>query len=246
MKDFDKKLKQQLESRRIVPSDSSWEKLSHSLDIENGKPQKSYRWLGIAVIFLGGILIGALVFNHGKTLPNKEHRIAVELPKDSIGKEQINSSKKHVAPTSKNSLSPETNIVSVEEKEEKIPKKPAKNLGIVKVIKSEGMEENKKNTAVAMTNGSVLIGEQTNNNFEESLKKPITTEVTDVEIEKLLREAERKIEHRNFSQATQKEVSSQALLNNIEKELKQSDRNRFFMTVKDKLIQLASANRVFN
>lgn len=237
MKIFDMKLKRTLENRRIDPSASSWEKLSYQLDQEKPPANKRFWWLGIAAVFLGALLVGSLIFDTGKTTFPKKQRIVEEPSKKDIQMEEY-------TPTLSKPVEVETKIaplqetvVVIENKRENIHNKSKKSLEIVQVNKREEVEIEKE---------SAFIEEEATKIFNSLVKGKKNHEVTDVEIEALLRDAKLEISKQDLIQVAENQMSAHALLKNVEQELKQSRQKRIFKIVEAKLIQLASTSSIFN
>lgn len=239
---FDKKLKQKLETRRISPSDSGWEKLTARLDSKEKKSQKSMWWIGIAAVFLIGFFVGGLVFKPEKKAannpqlvnetPEKQREKAVEKMQqpETISLKKI--TKAEVAVTaekvSENNPAPK---FSAEPNTTTTDKFPQKNKTIVSEISLETPETMKK---------------EADKIFQKLIKKTDLSAITDAEIESLLEKARLEIaEQQFFEQPKSYTVSAQALLESVEKELNSSYREKLFKLVEDKLVRLAAANNPF-
>jgi len=75
-------IKERLEEREIVPSNSAWEQIAANLDVKASKKQSRKRlWFAIAASFVGGLFIASIffkpskeVFPSVKVVSNQEHK----------------------------------------------------------------------------------------------------------------------------------------------------------------------------
>lgn len=244
LKDFDKELKDKLEARRISPAASSWEKLSEKLDNEQKKSTNYLRWTTIAAVFLGGILLGGVIFNPGKPTAEKSTKLVNEPVEKPIPEKPLQILEEIIIPT--------TNIASTQQSapiavQNNSVQKSKKNRQTKNPFLNSTKISSKPNKSV-----SEVILTEANFKPEEADKFPETSESSEIadnghlEIDNLLNEAQRKIKNRPFLARPSNEIDAQALLESVETEGEQSAKDRIFNTVRDKLIQLASNNRLFN
>lgn len=239
MNDFDNNLKETLEAREIRPSASNWDKLAHELDQEEKKSKIPFWWLGIAAVFLGGIVIGGLVFSNSSTIPTNTPAVVEETPAESILVEPAAiSAEPLVAPKQK--ITERTKLVTNTEKKKKTPEQTARNA-------AQGNNLAEKSIVAVLPSSKELLKEQnTKKAGLDHLEQKVAETALTVETEKLLREAQLQIEKRAFLAHPKNTISAQALLQQAELELNRPKRDRLFDFVQDKIIQMASASRVFD
>lgn len=240
---LDKNLKEKLEARQISPSGSGWDKLNARLDREERNLQasrKPLKWIGVAAVFLGGILIGGLVFQEGNVAV--KNPVVTIPPKQNSGKEtSIPEKTFEVEPME---ISKAENIsVSVEENQEKPktknPVSPAQNL-----FKDKKTEVAGRDHFFALPVDTFRFRQEADKIIQTVMEKNQIATVTDAEIEKLLKQARTEIElEKQFTQS-ENHVDAHALLESVEQELKPSYKEKLFQFVEDRLIQLAAATRV--
>lgn len=234
LNDFDTQLKQKLEDRRIVPSDSSWGKLSFELDKKSKRSKNIYRWLAIAAVFLIGLFMGAKLFK-----PNSTIQINQVVKSSAIGLEKETSEKSIL---NEKPLPVSNSIVLGEaQRQSSINKTPENHQDKIqlasKIIKKNHVEK------VLNRESTVLIP-----NIEK--RSPLTeiaeTNLTKVEeeAEKLLQQAQVELQNNPFRIRPTNQVNVQALLESIEVNANGSTKERVFKLLQDKLLQLASANRL--
>lgn len=238
---LDKNLKEKLEARQISPSGSGWDKLNARLDREERNLQasrKPLKWIGVVAVFLGGILIGGLVFQEGNiavknpvvTTPSKQNSgKEISIPEKTFEVEPMEISKVGNV------------LVSVEENQEK-PK--TKN----PVSSAQNLLKDKKtevaNHFFALPVDTFRFRQEADKIIQAVMEKNQIATVTDAEIEKLLKQARAEIElEKQFTQS-ENHVDAHALLESVEQELKPSYKEKLFQFVEDRLIQLAAATRV--
>lgn len=236
MNDFDNNLKETLEAREIRPSASSWDKLSKQLEQEEKKSKIPFWWMGIAAVFLGGILIGSLVFSDNGAIPESTPAVVEEPPVDPIHA----SEKPQVVPkhevTVTSSLATKTNT----EKKKRETKRSIRN-------PAQGNKPAEKNRVAISSSNEEFVKEQNTKKiaFYSPEKEAMASALT-AETENLLEKAMLQIEKRAFLAHPKNKVSAQALLQQAERELNRPKRERLFDFVQEKLIQMASASRVFD
>lgn len=243
MTNFDTKLREKLEGRRIPPSASGWEKLAHELDNKKDKPKKHFWLPRIAAIFLGGILVGTMFFNQGEDLMEKESPLVEEGTENSVFQKSIDDPdqtvplKQEALPTSKSLITTGSN--KTKEVEKDVERHP--------VDKTQSQEKE----AVLMAGATHWQEPAVNQNPKVVLRHLTetvsSTKVSDAEIERLLQEAYLEITSQAvFNGPPKNTISAQALLNSIKSETGRSQKKQFLKFVQDKLIELASTSRAFN
>lgn len=230
---FDKKIKQQLEARKIEPSARAWDQLAAELEVKEEKSTKKYWWLGIAASFLGGILITSFFFNQQQVEPVKvvnQHTIEaqtnnlveVEAEENSqeINKnEELNAVEKPSIAQTESKIQPEIEIeqpvlASVDRSEiktEKAKVKPLKSVEATKIQPQTILPE-------------VFPLENYTSEKQLAQAEKLSAES---ETDRLLQEAQQKVKIRNFNTSYNR-VSAQNLLENIEVEDKQSFKEKVF------------------
>lgn len=75
---IENQFKKQLNSREIMPSETTWNKLDSMLS-DSEKPKRKFTWLYIAASFVGFLLIGTAYFNlNENTIENLENEVVFQ------------------------------------------------------------------------------------------------------------------------------------------------------------------------
>ncbi|MEY8848016.1 hypothetical protein AB9K26_04335 [Psychroserpens sp. XS_ASV72] len=253
---FEEQLKEKLENRSLQPSDGAWDTLHKRLDEHDGK-NKSVRfwWLGIAASIIGVIIVATQFFKSPESksnmpiIVNSEESIEATNEKfveESIPKEIIEDDNNNV-------------VVStpIEEKKKEELIKTSNNSSVVKqqtpikIIDSE--------PAVASINEKADVEMPTvpvkELGFEELKVKEVVAEiieqqkakgnVTEQEIDSLLKHAQRDILKQRIYDETTKTVNANSLLQDVESELEESFRSKVFekLQLSFKTVKTAVAER---
>lgn len=248
---FDKKLREQLERRKINPSVNSWDKLNAQLDEEETKSTKKYWWLGIAASFLAGILVTSLVFNDSK--------VGVT-PKVVNGNsaEEMKGIKQNASEESKIIIEDRKEIESIQLTETKVqsedhtvnhPQEKENKTFIAENVKSSPVKISKKNKELIQPKKEIFVANelQLAEDIEKTVpleveQKQLATEETqmlDKEVEQLLQQAQEKAKFRNFENPYNL-VNAEDLLENIEVEDKQSFKEKVWIALENGFHQIKS------
>ncbi|REH00399.1 hypothetical protein [Flavobacterium aquicola] len=88
---IEKEFKEQLNSRKIKPSEMAWDKLEALLDATDEKPKRNFRWLYAAAGVLGFLLVSTVYFNRFESVKvNKDLPIVLEQKTDVNHLEELN------------------------------------------------------------------------------------------------------------------------------------------------------------
>lgn len=239
---FDHKIKNQLEKREINPSARAWDQLSAQLEVKEEKSSKKYWWLGIAASFLGGILLTTLLTHNNSssvknpivvkdTLLNTQKTQIVE--KDALLIEK-NNAKILDTKLSMELKSPKKIVESTSAKEKNEKPKNEISTEIIASSKNNPAEETQE----------LFVYQEIDNKAQavvDQVKElSVNREVTDEEIDELIRKAQLEIRTREIFSNNKNKVSAQALLQNVEQELDQSFRERIFNAIENGFGQVKS------
>ncbi|NJX15216.1 hypothetical protein [Tamlana crocina] len=230
---YEEELKNKLEKRNLQPSKQAWERLSNRLDNEL-KPNnnKLYWWLGVAASFIGVAFVVTQFFSTNNTI-EKEQKI-VTTPK-----------------TEQNEIIPNNNIEDVKMVDAQKPEpKPMKMQPTEKAAnKTSTITPDFNNTQTEIVSApeksnTEVLNKSPNNSpltFEEQKIQDVvaqihelkqTQEVTDADIDALLKKAEREIKLNRIIDKNTGVVDANALLEDVEAELDQSFRTKVFEAIK--------------
>ena len=242
---FEDNIKSKLESRRIEPTASAWDRIEDKLEIAQGKKKsKVVLWTGIAASFIIGVFITMLLFNSSSQDVEKNYVVTPEIKKIL---EEIEVPAHHPVVVKKESEVVITNIeeatVAEEEKKLKKTKSPVIKQEAVASISKVAINIDSK-SAIAST---TTIDDKTSKNIllEKSIKTSIDNKinevvanvdpntVTDQEVEALLAKAHREIIGSRTFDATTNKVNANALLLDAEAEVDPDTfKEKIFKTLK--------------
>jgi hypothetical protein len=229
---IDRQFKTELEARELQPSSQAWDKLSAQLDAhQNNKKRVFLQWLSVAALLILALSVGgAFIF---KNLNPAELPAIVDMPTDNFNPTQeINlksiSENVDINDTSSNTENEVKEIIATQEKQP-IPTK-IKTTQIAEntetsIELSQSFEDKKVTEVVA------AIAEIQNQ----------SNQVTEQEIELLLKEAQRDILLNDIYNEQTKKVDASALLAQVEGELNQSFRDKVFEALKSSFITVKTA-----
>lgn len=246
---FEDNIKDKLESRRIEPTASAWDRIEGKLEVvEEKKKSKVVLWTGIAASFIAGVFITMLLFNSNSQDIESDFVITPD-------------TKKIEEPVYDPVIKNESEVVTVdiekielivEEVEEKEKSEIIKPLTIKKktIKKTSGVAVS-KDTQVAIATRNKTTTKTINDNSSENilLEKTIKTSidkkidevvasidletVTDQEVEELLLKAQREIIGSRTFDATTKTLTANALLLDAEAEVDPDTfKDKVFTTLK--------------
>ena len=238
---FDKKIKQQLEARKIEPSARAWDQLAAELEVKEEKSTKKYWWLGIAASFLGGILITSFFFNQQQVEPVKVvNQNTIEAPKNNLVEAEEN-----LQEINKNE---ELNVVerpSIAKTENKIqPEIEIEKPALASVDNSSTQTKNRVQSKVIPQKKEEQKSQEIKFELESysSPKQLTQTKIPSAEEEaaQLLNDARERVKIRNFNNYYNR-ISAQNLLENIEVEDKQSFKEKVFYALESGFHQVKNS-----
>ena len=238
---FDKKIKQQLEARKIEPSARAWDQLAAELEVKEEKSTKKYWWLGIAASFLGGILITSFFFNQQQVEPVKVvNQNTIEAPKNNLVEaeetlqeinknEELNAVEKSSIATTESKIQPEIEIEKPVLASVNNSSTETKNRAQSKVIPQKKEEQKSQEISFELESYS-------------SPKQLAQTKTPSAEEEaaQLLDDARERVKIRNFNNYYNR-ISAQNLLENIEVEDKQSFKEKVFYALESGFHQVKNS-----
>jgi len=238
---FDKKIKQQLEARKIEPSARAWDQLAAELEVKEEKSIKKYWWLGIAASFLGGILITSFFFNQQQVEPvNVVNQNTIEAPKNNLVEaeetlqeinknEELNAVEKSSIATTESKIQPEIEIEKPVLASVNNSSTETKNRAQSKVIPQKKEEQKSQEISFELESYS-------------SPKQLAQTKTPSAEEEaaQLLDDARERVKIRNFNNYYNR-ISAQNLLENIEVEDKQSFKEKVFYALESGFHQVKNS-----
>ncbi|GMN10557.1 hypothetical protein MTsPCn9_24670 [Croceitalea sp. MTPC9] len=237
MEKLEKHIKEKLEERKISPSNEAWQQIESSLGAQAEKKRKGTYWYAIAASIVGLLVISVMYFNNQKAIEIVDIENTQENDLKSIEKAGvIESSKKENIPQ----VDKETHVVNSETnfvKEKAI--KDEKRL--IAAIPKSKEKSTLKDSFVTTKAENLIIDKK----VEEVLATVINLEstanqVTDAEIDSLLRTAQQEVLKERLFQEDGK-VDATALLNEVETEIDQSFRNKIFEKLKQGFIKARTA-----
>jgi len=234
---FDNQIKNQLEQRTVEPSPKSWEQLRSKLDKNDKKTKPLYWWMGIAASFLVGILLmGVFVDSENET----NNKIVNEESIETTPKADLNPIVESTSLDLENQETDASTIIVETQNKQPFHKELTNSFNSEKeksVSKEQLLTEISETIAqIESKEEKVIIDEIIANN------KP-GKEVSDDEIDALLKEALAKISKENTK--SNPAITSSSLLEDVEGEIEESFRERIFELLKGglQLSREAVANR---
>ncbi|HBK71239.1 MAG TPA: hypothetical protein DDZ39_06230 [Flavobacteriaceae bacterium] len=238
---FEQHIKDQLNQRKIKPSEDAWQKIANQLGIKEKPKTKKYLWLGIAASFIGLLIVTTIYYNSDKKIKNEE--IIVDSQKDSV---EINHLKTDtVFETAKETLT-STNTVNNEKVVSSNLKKTqgvettaiitinSKTQPIESVVKENKNDKNLVSTEELInTKLTEVIAVMTK--MEQNAEK-----LTDIEVDSLIKQAQNELLNQKLFRQN-KSVDAIALLNEIESELDQSLKEQLFELLKEGVLEARNA-----
>ena len=270
---FEDNIREKLEERAIEPTVNSWEKLASQLDVHEAKKRKKDNkilWYSIAAVFVGVLVITAVWKN--RSLSEDPNRIEIVDRSDEILKKNQTEitldeqEKKEIIPVEEK----KEETVTIEKKKSEaisVKKQLAVDNKVAEATKSnsnkvkdtfekvDGADLNKQfdtKEAVAATLNEKEILPVDANVIEEKIADVLAqvdelqkdqNEVTEEEINQLLRNAQREITSQRILKSNT--VSASALLQDVEEEIDETFKQRVFEALKTgfKKVRTAVAER---
>ncbi|WP_350292902.1 hypothetical protein [uncultured Croceitalea sp.] len=241
MDKLERHIKRKLEERKISPSNEAWQQIEASLGTQSKKTRKGTYWYAIAASLVGLLIISIVYFNaQDANKPGIEivdveniedgNPKSIEQTKIVVEKEEENGFQ---VDKKNNIVNSNTNFI-----EEEVIKK---DKGLV-IVEPLSQQEKAVKDNVVITNAEDLIIDK---KVEEVLATVIslesmTDQVTEAEIDSLLRSAQQEVLKERLFQQDGK-VDAMALLNEVETELDQSFRNKIFEKLKQGFFKARTA-----
>ncbi|MEX0290473.1 MAG: hypothetical protein AB3N14_15315 [Flavobacteriaceae bacterium] len=238
LNNFEKKLKEQLRDREIRPSERAWDEISAELEKQDVPTRKSYFWYGIAAGFVG-ILILSVIYLTSTDPLNSGTIEVVGAPEEKKQTKQI------VLPIEENKEVPKLVVEEAPEvlAETRIenPEKTSNHFEQARetiIAETAVKEEQTKVNTVAAEN--IIDTKLLEVIAQVDLMEKDEDRLTDLEVDSLLRRAQREIlQEQLFRQ--DETVDANALLNQVEDELDQSFRDQIFEKLKTGFIKVRTA-----
>lgn len=262
--DFEKQFQEGLKERKLEPSEGSWEKLQERLDGKTKKRRPFFWWSGLAASIVGGILILSLVFQNSEVIAPPA---IVDTASEEIGQE---ADKQQPLVSSEPDEENEENSVPMESVSKAGVESEGNNNHTMLASTREKVKEEEvpvdvlqvpKERSLAET-GSEELGETpTSTSFKnitdaevealladamEQLHKDqaIPSDFTDQDVEALLAEATDQL-NKEYGMIASEESAADNLLQEVERELEHSFREKVFEVLKESFqkTRTAIANR---
>ncbi|UII80719.1 hypothetical protein [Flagellimonas sp. CMM7] len=236
MEKLEKHIKERLEERKLTPSVQAWDKVSAKINIDEKPKQKGWYLYAIAASFIGILFVSIFFF---KSEEPKENTIQV-VEESNTKEEQIqaktdNVSFQNVEPTKSTVV--ETNSNNNTEERSK-----GFNINVLPrqtKVAQETVKEPLQDSFLKESNS--LIAQKVNEVVAQvEFLENTNAEVSDAEIDSLLRTAQRQIlSEQLFTESGS--VDAMALLSEVEIELDDSFRDQIFDALKDGYSKLRTA-----
>ena len=216
---IDQQFKHQLETRQLQPSNQAWEKLSAQLEShQKNKKREFLQWLSVAALLIVALSVGgAFMF---KKLQPADMPVIVDRPNHNVepSKEIItNTPVENIDAVSATTFN-EKNTTEHLSSEEKQP--------VTTKDETIQIAENKETSIEFLQSFEDQKVDEVMASITEIQNK--NNEVTEQEIELLLKEAQRDILMNKIYNEQTKKVNASALLAQVEGELNQSFRDKVF------------------
>ncbi len=235
---FEKHIKKHLKEREISPSERAWDTLSEQLPKAGAKKKNKFLWYSVAAAFIGVLIVS--------TLYVKRNQAPTEMPIEVVEKSQeIN-----VPENDRDVMVPmkeEDKLVVVKKSEIKKAKAP------IEVLSKTAIKDEPKFAVLdkdKITNeSSDMVKTKTEELIDAKIAELATQvqflegadiQVTDAEVDSLLRKAQREILADKIFNEKGK-VDAMALLDEVENELDQTFREQIFESLKTGFLKVRTA-----
>lgn len=235
----EKHIKQQLNNREIAPSEAAWEKLSGQLPKADKRNSTKFIWYSVAASFIGILLITTIYFANQDKLENAGIEVVIE-PKEPV-----------TIPKSEEVLSGKNNVIErlVEAEKPVIATKETswerQGLSTIKdksqfvvVQKTDKMDIQSK--AVQTKTEELIDAKIAELVRQVDSMEDNNLQVTDVEVDSLLRNAGQEILSEKLK-AQGGKINAMALLDQVESELDQTFREQIFESLKEGFLKVRTA-----
>ncbi len=258
---FEENIKDKLEQRRLEPSQDAWDVLSNKLDNNTKKRNKGlFLYLGIAASIVGVLLMYTLLIKSSNEADAIQEVVdtETEIKNDITPDPKVNTIETQVVETTQDELVPVENVQEELNEQKSIQnatqgrvvsneQQPKSNVNPLpnKNILNQSTNTSQKSAVIATVDSEKpnrVIEVPLNSLDYESAKvievvaqiKALESqgnEVTDSEIDALLKQAERDILKQRLYNETTRTVDADALLKDVEEDLEQSFRARVFQNL---------------
>lgn len=229
MEKLEKHIKKRLEERQIQPSEKAWESIENSLNTKVAEPRKRTYWYAIAASLIGVLMLTSVYFSRSAEQP--QNKVVVNTETISEQSDAI----EQAAANTKEAVSEKRIVQPLERAEAKTKvSKPA----IEEVVQNESLPSLKDDLLEMQ---QLVIDQKVDEVFAQvSLLKSQNANVTDAEVDSLLRAAQKEIfTDQLFDQ--EGSVDAMALLEEVENELDESFRDQIFEALKEGYFKLKTA-----
>lgn len=243
---FEEHMKEKLDQRTIKPSDRAWEAIVSQLNSPKGSSKRnSYLWYGIAAGFIGIIFISVIYFTNQDPLPIDQfnvvdrEKLTVPTEKVSLGKsdaeQQVTLGSKENSSFENEPENTRSNpVVNVENnKKDYLNSRPNSDKAMDIAQQAKGTDLPAQTNEVI----NVKIGQLVD---QMELLEKNQMEVTNTEIDSLLRRAQQEIIQEQLFRKG-KTVDAYALLTQVEDEMDQSFRDQIFDALREGFFMVRTA-----
>lgn len=243
---FEEQMKEKLDQRHIKPSDGAWDKIASQMNSNQGsKRRNSYFRYGIAAGFIGIILVSVIYIIGQDTSVNDQNKV--------VDREKM------IVPIEKSQ--PEKNEgkrqVTLGFKENLAVEKDSENTKSTVVVNAQNSKEDYLKTGSLADNATDIANQdkredlpaQTNEVIDAKIAQLVEqmdlleqhqVEVTNAEIDSLLRNAQQEILQEQLF-LKNNSIDAMALLTQVEDEMDQSFRDQIFDALKDGFLKVRTA-----
>ena len=241
MEKLEKHIKEKLEARKITPSEAAWEKVASSLETEDKMNTKGVYWYAIAASLIGLLISAVVYFNAESETEQTNTIVEVEQTQKNPPKE-IEQTLIVETSTEEENLPIAKEVHRVNPKIDLIVENSIKEEKDLALVKASTKEHKAVQEGFVDTKAEALIIDK---KVEEVLAtvldlETMENEVTDAEIDSLLRNAQQEVLKERLFQQNGK-VDAMALLTEVEDELNESFRDKIFKKLKEGLFKARTA-----
>lgn len=235
----EEQMRDKLEKRSLKPSMESWETLSHRLEAEQKTSDKSlFWWLGIAASVVGVLLVTTLYFNTDSVEQKMPRVVDTKdrvIQNNDLQTTEVSITNEKVSVEDLNSF--RTDLNKNESKSTLETSFSEKTEATTHFLKKEAVAQI-ENTTSKESDENVAEFKKSEFTFEEQKIEEVVAqintlksngnEVSDAEIENLLKKAQQEILSNKIYNETTRMVDANALLQDVEADLQQSFRSKVF------------------
>ncbi|KQC29850.1 hypothetical protein [Flagellimonas eckloniae] len=236
MEKLEKHIKERLEERKIIPSPKAWDKIASQVAVDEKPKQKGWYVYAIAASLIGILLFSAVFFMSEQ--PKTSIQVVEE--KKSKGME----TQQKIDDFNSQNVGQEKLVSTKTDAKLSIEEKPETIKSDALPVQIEVVEETTKQSLQDgfLEEPDNLIAQKVNEIVTQvELLEAQKSEVTDMEIDSLLRAAQRQILSEQLF-AKEGPVDAMALLTEVEDELEGSFRDQIFDALKDGYFAVANRN----